>query len=194
MFLCKNNYCYQYIPKNASSFITNHLRDLHWSEINLNQIDKNYTVIAVLRDPYTRWISGFVEDVTGMNDKDLSNKIISVLEDENTWFLDWIFTSKTFNIGWHTKLQKDWIYPSLIPQTVFFKIENNLNLKLHHWLVGEGLPNKFQNLPAFNSRQDSVVYQKINSYLLDAKNKDKKDMLLEYLQSEYDFINSITFY
>lgn len=194
MFLSKNNYCYQSIPKNASSFITDHLRELHWSEINLNQIDKNFIIVLILRDPYKRWISGFVEDIDGIDDNNLSKKITSVLEDKDTWFLDWIFESRTFNIGWHTKLQKDQIYSSLIPQTVFFKLENNLNFKLHHWLVGEGISNNFQNLPVFNSKQNSIVYQKITNYLSDAKNKRKKDMLLEYLQPEYDFINSVTYY
>ena len=194
MFLVKNKCCYQYIPKNASSLLIKHFKELHWSEINSNQIEKDFTIMVVLRDPYERWISGFIEEIIGLNDENLSKKITSRIEEVDPWFLDWIFATKTCNVGWHTKLQKDWIDSSLNLQTVYFKMEENFTFKMHHWLLGEGIANRFNNLPVFNSKKHYSIYHKVNSYLMDAKNNKNKNVLLEYLQPDYDFINSVTFY
>jgi hypothetical protein len=197
MILNKNNICYLAIPKNASSSITNHFRALQWQEIELSNITPEHTLCIILRDPYKRWISGFVEDIYNYCNNDiLKDKIIGEIKSKDNWFLDWIFFSKSFDIGFHTKLQKDCMHVplSLPKETIFFKLENNLNFKLHHWLVGEGIQNNFLQTDKQNVKQDLQIYKIIQAYLFDAKNQDKKDKLLKYLKPDYDFINSIKFY
>jgi hypothetical protein len=197
MIFANQNYCYQYIPKNASSLIVNHLKELNWNliEIDYNEVDIDYyNMIVVLRDPYQRWISGFVEDILDMPDSTLSKKVISVIEEKDTWFLDWFFEINKFNFGFHTSLQVDWVNKTNFTKKTYFRLENKLNFKLHHWLVGEGIANNFLNLNVENSKKNTKLYNQIEAYLFDYKNNHKKNRLLEYLQPDYDLISSTSFY
>lgn len=195
MILNKNNLCYISIPKNGSTTISKHLQDLHWQNIDIWNINKEHTLFTILRDPLQRWISGFVEDVyTNLDNEFFSRKIITEIESRDSWFLDWIFFSRSFNIGFHTSLQKDWVLPSFHSQMIYFKLDDNLNFKLHHWLVGEGLHNDFLTLKKQNIKHTTSMYNAIDEYLFDAKNRHNKEKLLEYLKPDYDFINSIKFY
>lgn len=194
MFYTKNNYAFRPLAKNASSSVTKHLIELGWARTEDFDIDNNFNIFIILRDPFKRWISGFVEDILNdLQDENLSQKIIAELKSKNTWFLDWVFRTKRFDIGMHTKLQTHWLDQKLLSRSpIFFNLENKLNFKLHHWLVGEGFNNNFLNLP-IESKKYYAIYQNIEAYLFDHKNQNKKQLLFEYLQPDYNFINSIHF-
>jgi hypothetical protein len=193
MFYTKNNYAFCPITKNASRFVTNHLLELGWKQTELSDND-NFIFFLILRDPYKRWISGLVKDIfNDIDDENLSQKISAELQSKRTWFLDWIFRTKTFDISIHTQLQTRWLNKKLLLQSpIYFNLENKLNFKLHHWLIGEGLSSNFLNLP-MESKKHYTIYQNVETYLFDYKNQNKKELLLEYLQPDYNFINSIHF-
>lgn len=195
------------IPKNASSFISNHLKLLKWHDKAFGPLDNNLTYFVVLRDPFERWISGFVEDCKIIEDSNGSstNRIAESVCQDNSWFLDFIFSKyrmsnqnnifKSFTIGSRTKLQIDFLLSKLhLERTTFFKCDHTLNFKLYHWLLGEGQKNDFTHLEPVNEEKDSLFYNKVLQYLNDGKNLSKKEQLLHYLKPDYNFMNSLTFY
>jgi|LakMenE18May11ns_1017448.scaffolds.fasta_scaffold9772399_2 hypothetical protein len=195
------------IPKNASSFISSHLKQLKWQDNPFEPLDDNLTYFVVLRDPFERWISAFVEDckVIEHSNGSSSNRIAESVCQDNTWFLNFIFSEyrmsnqnkilKSLTMGFHTKLQIDFLPKNLhLERTTFFKCDNTLNFKLYHWLLGEGIKNSFIHLEPVNVTKDSLFYNKIVQYINDPINRDKKEALQEYLKPDYDYINSITFY
>lgn len=202
MWIYKNNYCYHGMPKNASSTISKHLKELDWQQIKgiewqqivNSKIYQECITFTILRDPLQRWISGFVEDVyANLDNFSSADKAIAKIESTDS-FLDWIFLTNSFDIGHHTHLQKTWIVPSLIAQTTFFKVGDMLNYKLNHWLISQGFENNFLNVPKQNIKYNTTMYKKITKYLSDVQNQDKKARLLAYLQPDYELINSVQFY
>lgn len=192
--LNKKNLCYIAIPKNASTLVSNHLLSLQWQYIDWSNVKSDFTLFVIIRDPLERWISGFVEDIyTNLHNDFFSRNIIHEIETRDSWFLDWIFFSKTFHIGLHTGLQKDWINQFSHPQIIFFKLDASINYKLHHWLIGEGMSNDFLKLPKENVKHNLLMYNRITEYLFDAKNQRYKEKLLEYLKPDYELINSTKF-
>jgi hypothetical protein len=185
---------YFLIHKNASSSIEKNLQQLGWKK---KEIDLRFQRIlfVVLRDPFERWISGFVEDVSNYENKEIKKKLVENICCDSNWLLDFFIDSSIFQIGWHTQLQTSYQFMHL-PRNkiVFFKHNDNLNFKLHHWLMGEGIANNFLNSEYQQVKKGEILYTKLQQYFLDAKNQEKKEKLLQYLKPDYNLINSITFY
>lgn len=187
----------QFYPvyKNASQFVETNLERLGW-ERNHIDLDNLPLFFIILRDPYERWISGFVQEIVNTTNYKIEKILLENITDNNSSvLLDFILEFPLFNIGKATELQVNYAFHK-IPHSniIFFKHESNLNFKLHHWLLGEGIKNKFLNQSPINVLSNSLLYQKIQNYFFDAKNITAKEKLLEHLKPDYDFINSIKFY
>ena len=194
MLIGKNKLCYWGIPKNSTSFISSHLSELNWESLDIKDINRSYTIFMVLRDPYQRWISGFVEEIYGQDHTTLYQKIIKDILNNDFWFVDQILETKNFNIGWHTKLQVNFMPHKFSGEVVYFKQENNLNFKLNHFLLGEGIKSNFLNLPKKHVRNNLPMYKNIENFLSDEKNSKYKESLVEYLKPDHDLINTVAFY
>jgi len=187
----------QFYPvyKNASQFVETNLERLGW-ERNHIDLDNLPLFFTVLRDPFERWISGFVQEIANTTNYKIEEILLENITDNNSSFLlDFIFEFPLFNIGTATELQVNYAF-NKIPQSniIFFKHGPNLNFKLHHWLLGEGIKNTLLNQSPINVLSNNLLYQKIQNYFFDAKNIATKEKLLEHLKPDYDFINSIKFY
>jgi hypothetical protein len=185
---------YFLIHKNASSSIENNLQQLGWAKKEID-LRSQRTLFVVLRDPFERWISGFVEDVGSYENKEISKKLIENINGDSNWLLDFLIDSSIFQIGWHTRLQCCYEFMYLPrDKIVFFKHGDNLNFKLHHWLLGEGIASNFLNSKYEQVLSGTSLYTRLQQYFSDAKNQDKKTKLLQHLKPDYDLMNSITFY
>lgn len=193
MYLEKNNLFYQAIPKNASTFVTAHLSELGWAHSIDGNIPENLTIFVILRDPYQRYISGIIDEIQKIPTS-LKKQIISNIMANNNWFLDWLAHFNTFNLGPSTNLQiinYKVNKPNGNNNTVFFNLDDQFNLKLHNWLVEQGISNNFLNLLPLNVRKTSTLYSKINQYFTNNHISNRK--LMSYLKPDYEFINSINF-
>lgn len=182
--------------KNASTFISNNLEQIGWQRgvIDLRNMP---TVFTVLRDPYERWISGFVQEIknTAKNGNNKTREILlNDIKDNSSTVLDFVFEFQFFTYGLATELQSS--FPlDRIPNNkiVFFKHSSNLNYKLYHWLSGEGVETNFLNAEPLNVLSNDALYDKIVCYLSDGKNHEAKSKLLEHLAPDYRLLNSINF-
>jgi hypothetical protein len=140
---CKNLLWFPMV-KNASRSITLHLTQLNWQLESIST--RNNTIFVVLRDPFERYVSGLVEDL--LNNKkhnELSIIVNNCINNEDSWFLDFIFSKSIFHIGLHTELQTK-TNLHLLPKdtTTFFKVDQNLNNNLHAWLLSKNIDNDFK--------------------------------------------------
>ena len=186
------------IYKNASTFINTNLEEIGWERGHIN-LRRMPTIFTVLRDPYERWISGFVQDVKDKYDsKTKSNETLEMLtkdiKDNSSSILDFLFTFKLFTYGPATELQSQYPLGSIpTNKIVFFNQGSNLNFKLHHWLFGEGIENNFLNAKPLNINSNSELYLKILCYLSDGKNHQAKSKLLEHLEPDFQLLKSVNF-
>lgn len=183
------------IYKNASTFVETNLAQIGWSPEHVN-IDDYPTLFTILRDPFERWISGFVQEIVNTTNYKIEEILLENITDNNSSFLlDFIFEFPLFNIGTATELQVNYAF-NKIPQSniIFFKHGPNLNFKLHHWLLGEGIKNTLLTQSPINVLSNNLLYKKIQNYFFDAKNIAIKEKLLEHLKPDYELINSTKFY
>lgn len=184
------------IYKNASTFVETNLEQIGWSPERVN-IDDYPTLFTILRDPFDRWISGFIQEIINTSSiSKIEETLLENIKDNNTSFLlDFLFEFPIFNFGKATELQINYdIHKIPNDKIVFMKFGANLNSKLNHWLLGEGIKNDFLHKNPINVHSKTMLYKKVQNYFFDAKNIRTKEKLLEYLKPDYDFINSIKFY
>jgi hypothetical protein len=183
--------------KNASTFITDNLEHIGWKRgvIDLSNMP---TVFTVLRDPYERWVSGFVQEIKNTakyGDNNTREILLNDINGNSSIILDFVFSLQLFTYGLATELQSN--FPlDRIPNNkiVFFKHGSNLNFKLYHWLLGKGFKTNFLNAQSLNVSSNDILYNKILCYLTDKKNQEAKSKLIEHLAPDYQLINSITFF
>jgi len=187
--LRKKNLFFNLIPKNASTFVSTHLIQLGWNFDN-SILPEDTIKFVILRDPYQRYISGLLEEIQQAAPL-LQKQIINSIMVNNNWFLDWLTHFRSFDIGPHTNLQIRYYTVDYNIKTVFFNLDDHINNKLHNWLVEQGVPNNFLNLMPLNVKKTGALYRKVNDYFTNSYTNNSK--LLEYLQPDYDFINSINF-
>ena len=183
------------IYKNASTFVETNLEEIGWKPEHVN-ISNCPTFFTILRDPFDRWISGFIQEIINTNNDKIEKILFDDIKADNTSFLlDFLFEFPIFNFGKATELQINYdIHKIPNDKIVFMKFDVNLNSKLNHWLLGEGIKNDFLQKNPINVHSKNMLYKKVQNYFFDAKNIRTKEKLLEYLKPDYDFINSIKFY
>jgi len=174
---------YIHIPKNASSFTR---ETLIKSEFTLDNYKNTHCdlVMAVLRDPYERWITGAVEFITRTYSNKKVSEIVNMINAGELIF-------DQFEFDEHTARQTKFLHGLDTGNITFFRCDqnytNNLNefLKTKHNIVID-FKKSWRNRSKDSADKElvkSVVIKKINHTALN-----------EYLKLDYDLINSATFY
>ena len=192
-----------YIPidKNASSRIKSSLFAHGWGVIdqNINKSDYNMFIesvinFSIIRDPYNRWLTGFVTFVRYRESKDFDLSLCNLLHSKH-WYitLQLLFEfCNNFEFDWHTKLQCNYFdqHPD-IKNINFFLFNENLCPTLNSWgeTVNLGVP--FTNYYINRRSNLDLVYSRLLSFLND--NPHYKEKLMNWLQPDYEFFNSIKF-
>ena len=147
------------ILKNASSFLTTNLESLGWKRSPITLHDDKIFFI-VLRDPIKRWVSAVAEEFYDLS-ASLQKKILIDIDSNTNLFFDFLFELSLFDIGIHTKLQAKYTFVDIpFDKIVFFKHDENLNFKLHHWLLGEGIKNDFLTAKFVNVKKEDIITKK----------------------------------
>jgi hypothetical protein len=196
------NFLYIPIDKNASSRIKKELYSHNWELIEKLSIDPcNYdlffnsaTQFAVLRDPYERWLTGFTTFVE-YKDKNFFNVSLYNLLNSKHWYitLQLLFEHhKDFAFDWHTNPQyRLFDNFSHVDSVNFFLYSNDICSKLHQWFRTFNIEIPFNNYYV-NQRSDSnLIYHRLISFL--DMNANYKEKLINWLQPDYNFFNSVKF-
>lgn len=170
---------YVHIPKNASSFTRGKLTDVGFELLNYHS-EQKYTnpVVAVLRDPLERWITGALEYLV----KQFTDPEEAVNSKE--------FLFAQFEVDEHTARQTKFLHGLDTNNITFLKCDINYKNNLVHFLNKNNiaLSNK---LSWYNALTESPIKQKLKPLLLEKINQEK---LVEYLQPDYKLIESVEFY
>ena len=182
---------YLNIPKNASTYLTNVLKQNNWLHWNILENPSTIkTTIAFIRDPVDRWISGFAtyaalhlfgygygSDHFIKDYNDLSKKII---------FDQIIFDD-------HTGLQIEYINQILNHNPVFFRYNENLIPQIVSF-VGYDL--NTTDILDYNKSESNFDTNQISKFIQNQlkDNPDLKARVIKSYKQDYDFINSIEFY
>jgi hypothetical protein len=190
-----------WILKNASSLIQHNAEQLHW-QLKSIPLDKKISRFAILRDPYRRWLVGLVQDIKMLiNSRDNDSekrKILELFESDFNWFLEFLIDRDILFFDTHAHLQvKSLELPLQVldkEKITFFQMNDKLGYSLNHWLHEKGVPNKFNNakINATDEKNDAI-FNGVNNFFNDQKNINRKNKVLEYLQPDYDFLNSVNF-
>lgn len=182
---------YLNIPKNASTYLTNVLKENNWIYWNiLSNADSIKSTIAFIRDPVDRWISGFStyaalhlcgygygSDHFVADYNDLSKRII---------FNQIIFDD-------HTNLQVKYIKQIIDYNPVFFRYNKNLVQQINSFLRCDLNTNVDVHKNLSEDNYDTKQIAKFMQMQLQ-ENPDLKSKVVYRYKEDYEFINSIEFY
>ena len=206
-----NKFLYIPIGKNAHTKLIQSLSDASWFRINgvafedLEDLLVNKTVFCILRDPLERWITAFVTFcLTLETPEDLANlpaDSVKILDhfcqlstkDVKSAFI-YLFSLNKFNLDWHTRLQIEYIQPINLDKITFFYLNNNTGNQINQWLNSANVVLSMDNRNINAANKKDTVYANLVAFLADPNNIKYKQKLLEYLQPDYDLINSVKFY
>lgn len=206
-----NKFLYIPIGKNAHTKLSQSLSDASWFRINgvafedLEDLLANKTVFCILRNPLERWITAFVTFcLTLETPEDLANlpadsvKILDhfcqlLTKDVKSAFI-YLFSLNKFNLDWHTRLQIEYIQPINLDKITFFYLNNNTGNQINQWLNSANVVLSMDNRNINATNKKDPVYTNLVAFLADPSNIKYKQKLLEYLQPDYDLINSVKFY
>lgn len=182
---------YLNIPKNASTYLTNVLKENNWSHWNiLDDSSTIKTTIAFIRDPVDRWVSGFAtyaalhlfgygygSDHFVGDYNDLSKRII---------FDQVIFDD-------HTDHQVKYIKQILNYNPVFFRYNENIISQINSFL-GHDL--NTTNIIDANKSESNYDTKQVSQFIKKqiTNNPDLKARVVQAYKEDYEFINSIEFY
>ena len=182
---------YLNIPKNASTYLTNILKENEWLHWNILDSELNIkATVAFIRDPVDRWCSGFAT-YAALHLCGYGYGSDHFVEDYNDLSKRIIFDQVIFDD--HTDLQVKYIKQILDYQPVFFRYNKNLIKQINSFL-GYDL-NTTVNVPDNRSENnyDTITISKFIKNQLD-ENPDLKSKIVNRYQEDYDFISRIEFY
>lgn len=204
-----NKFLYIDISKNASTKIKDTLYKEGWTiplGINYEEKDsflKDKRIFCVLREPYQRYLSGFVEYIGGEKSSQYdevvaysAKKFISKNFKSNFDILRLIFFSAKFNFDNHTELQSDNLMHFDIGKIDFFYLNDQLGTQITKYFHNHKIFISFTN-DKVHARPDknSWFYKSlIQSFFEKDEHIMFKENLLNYLKPDYELINSINFY
>ena len=212
-YIDNSNKClYLPVGKNAHTKLIHIMGDMSWFRIigiaaeDLEDLLANKIIFCILRDPLTRWITAFVtcclsletpEDRAGLpadSVKILDRFCQLLTKDVKSAFI-YLFSCNKFDLDWHTQLQIKYIQPIDLEKITFFYLNNNVGSQIRQWLASVNI-----NLPLDDTKINAMasnrppLYVNLVAFLADPDNIEHKQKLLEYLQPDYDLINSVKFY
>jgi hypothetical protein len=182
---------YLNIPKNASTYLTNILKEntwTHWNILENNQSVK--TAIAFVRDPIDRWVSGFAT-YAALHLLGPGYGSDHFVQDYNDLTQKIIFDQVIFDD--HTDLQINYIQQVLDYNPIFFRCNTNIIEQINSFL-GSDLNT---NVPVeANLSESNYDTNQISKFIQKKiyENLDLKARVIQCYKKDYDFINLIEFY
>ena len=213
-YIDNSNKClYLPIGKNAHTKLTSAFCYASWFRINgiasadLEDLLANKNIFCVLRDPLERWITAFVTCLYQMNtihnranlpagSVELLDRFCQlVTKDVKSAFI-YLFSRNKFNLDWHTQLQIEYIQSIDLEKLTFFYLNDNTGSQISQWLasVNIDVPYLLNNRKINAKHGSRSLYENLVAFLADPAHTEYKQKLLEYLQPDYDLINSVKFY
>lgn len=211
-YIDNSNKClYLPIGKNAHTKLTRAVCYASWFHIDyiasadLQDLLANKNIFCVLRDPLERWITAFVTCCLSLETPEdrvtlpadsvkLLDRFCQLLTKDVKSAFIYLFSRNKFNLDWHTQLQIEYIQPIDLEKITFFYLNDNTGRQISQWLASVDIDVLLDN-KKINARIGSrSLYENLVVFLADTAHTEYKQKLLEYLQPDYDLINSVKFY
>lgn len=196
------------INKNSSTKLVNYFENLHWQLVDIPSWDthlyyENCKIFCVLRDPYSRYLSGLTQFLTtdtenneifGIEDWQLS--LAKAVDKSSKFELMKLFFEKfdRFDFDYHTKLQSTIIGCQDCSKITFFFLDDLLGLNLTSFFKKNNSNLVIDNEKYNSTSKNNQVYSLIHDFFEDDNNLHYKENLLQYLKPDYYLINSVQFY
>jgi hypothetical protein len=181
------------IHKNGTSFVESHAKQMGWTETTITT-SKDIIRFVILRDPWERYLTAYVEDIHDViyYKPSLKEKVLDSFRSDSL-LIDVLIEMNVFKIGEHTRLQHTWINPLPDENTFFFRMNSNVGIDLHNWLNSLGIANTFNNSKIYErNKSDCVIYTRLLEFF--ENNSKSKEKVLKYLEPDYKLINTNKFY
>jgi len=182
---------YLNIPKNASTFLTNILKENSWMHWNI--LDNNKSIkssFAFIRDPLDRWISGFATYAT-LHLCSYGYGSDHFVEDFNDLTRKIIFDKIIFDD--HTDYQVKYLTQIENYNPIFFRYNNKLVQQINSFLGFDlNTTVKVENNISENNYDTNQISKYIKKQLIEFP--DLKAKIIDCYKIDYDFINSVEFY
>lgn len=172
------------IQGNFDNEIEQILQTLNWKKINYAPGSKFF---VILDDPFTRWTRIVSNTFIDSNHSNFG------LNNDN--LLDFLLYNKV-TCKKFTTLQKKTIVESKIDQyskIYFIKLDTKLGYRINHFLRDLKIPNQFNNSLQTNQLVNDCM-AKLKNFLHVDTNLPYLNKVTQYLEEDYNFINSIEFY
>lgn len=179
---------YVNIPKNASMWTRNILKDNGWYSTNyhINQL-YDQTAIVVLRDPVPRWISGIAEYFWNLNPK-------IEIKDFTPVLLDVIFDR--VGVDSHTERQTYYIDGLNVDKSIYFWQDNTYRYNLNHFLETRGIATQAAITPEHHVGKNIPKKKEIIDFftlLLDS-NPKYLSRVNGYFSADHKLLDTVKFY
>jgi hypothetical protein len=182
---------YLNIPKNASTYLTNVLKENQWLHWNILENSSDIkTSIAFIRDPVDRWVSGFAT-YAALHLFGHGYGSDHFVEDYNDLSKRIIFDQVIFDD--HTDLQVKYVNQVFDYNPVFFRYNENLIPQINSFL---GYDLNTTNTVDANKSESNYDTEQVSKFIKKqiTNNPDLKARVVQAYKEDYEFINSIEFY
>ena len=178
---------YVNIPKNASMFVRSNLPSIDkWAWENYYLTTRTNKILAVLRDPIERWLSGLgqIYYQTDFKESDMSNSFLRLLFDK-------------VGIDDHTERQVLFLNDLDINKCIFFKFDDNLRYNISGFFKTEfNIDHDLTLLQKINASSEDIRKENIKNIFKKFINKNSwfKNKLLMYYEEDYKLLAQVTYY
>ena len=196
------------IHKNASTKLVNFFKRNNWSYVDVLAVDADYyynkcKLFCILREPYSRYISGFAQFLTthslddiGLNIQMWQSLLLKAVDKSSKFDILKMFFAEydKFDFDNHTKLQAKILGRQDCSKINFFFLDDLLGSNLTSFFQSNGSELVVDNTIENQNRNHNNIYSLVYNFFEDSNNLPYKENLLQYLKPDYHFINSIQFY
>jgi len=200
-------FIYLSISKNASMKISSTLRKEGWTKppviphTEINNFINDKRIFCVLRDPYQRYLTGFVDYISGLDSIDYNEvikyslrKLIRYKDPLNDDILRLLFYFNKFNYDSHTELQSTALVELDTAKIDFFYLNDKLGYQLNKYFKNYNVIVPFNNSKV-NARFDEHYFKSLLTEFFEKEEHIKfKENLLNYLKPDYELLKSIEWY
>ena len=191
MLLPSGDIFYLNIPKNASTYLSNLLRENNWLHWNIRDNPNNIKkTLAVIRDPVDRWISGFATYAT-LHLFGPGYGSDHVLQDFNSLTEKIIFDQIIFDD--HTDFQVNYVQQIADHAPVYFRYNKKIVEQINSFLGYDLNTNVSVDNNTSEANYDTKQVSNFMRDLIAVKPDLHARLVLAY-HKDYKFINSIEFY
>lgn len=192
----KQRFCYIPIDKNAITKIKPLLLEYGWRVENYSNIDQNFKNklihIVILRDPFERLKSQLF---TLCHNSFTSEELQKYSESGHILdFCDLFLFCIKQNFSKYFKLQADYVNSLGTNNILYFWLNPLFGYQFNKWFQSENEFIPFNNLVVNQRDSNNIMVKYIEEFLFDYKNHKFKNNIMNYLQKDYDLINSADFF